>query len=58
MLEPHLLLGELTGGAKYSRCQNNVPVFTRRTIVQRCNRSYKTAIERHSVKRTTAVPFY
>ena len=27
----------------------------RRTIVQWCNRSYKTAIERHSVKRTTGI---
>ena len=27
----------------------------RRTIVQRCNRSYKTAIERHSAKRTTGI---
>ena len=25
----------------------------RRTIVQRCNRSYKTAIKRHTEKRTT-----
>ena len=27
----------------------------RRTIVQRCNRSYKAMIERHSAKRTTGI---
>ena len=32
----------------------------RSTIVQRCNRTYKTAIKRHSVKRTTGFvrPYY